>query len=50
MKTKKKWLVLPLALLGVAALAAVYVFAPRLIPGTGSASPGPCLRTRPPFE
>ena len=33
MKTKKKWLVLPLALLGLAALAAVYVFAPRLIPG-----------------
>lgn len=33
MKTKKKWLILPLALLGLAALAAVYFFAPRLIPG-----------------
>ena len=33
MKTKKKWLALPLALLGVlAALAAVYFLAPRLVP------------------
>ena len=33
MKTKKKWLALPLALLGtLAALAAVYIFAPQLIP------------------
>ena len=33
MKTKKKWLVLPLVLLGLAALAAVYFYAPQLIPG-----------------
>ena len=32
MKTKKKWLMLPLALLGLAALAAVYFYAPQLIP------------------